>query len=125
MRPSKETLDKIKEKTLPLRAPLEALAMFGGLFIALIPLMLIIINGNKLGRWWIVLAVIYLTIFITITAFLIRRKHLDHLHYVMGDEMFYARYPRELKRDRRKKERYNAQLERIKRKKQEKEEAER
>ena len=96
-------LRSFKEKTLPLRPLLWALGLFGFFFITLVPLALIIINGDKIGWIWVPLAVLYMALFIAANAVLIRRKRLDQIHFTIGDELFYQQYPREYARDQRKK----------------------
>lgn len=109
-------LDKLKEKTLPMRPLLSAWGIFGFFFVTLLPLMLIIIKSKELGVWWIPLAIVYMAAFIAVNGILLRRKHLNHMHFLMGDELFYREYPKELERDRRKKEKHRAYLERLEQK---------
>lgn len=121
MKTKDKKTDILKEKTMPLRPVLSALGIFGFFFITLMPLVLLIMNGHKLGRWWILLAIAYMALFIAANAMILRRKHLNHLHFLMGDELFYREYPKELERDKRKKEKHEAYLEKLERKRRERE----
>lgn len=112
-------LDNLKDKLKPILAPLEALGIFGFFFVTLLPLVIIIIKAKQIGRLWIVIALLYLALFITANGLLLRRKHLNHLHFIMGDELFYKEYPKERERDARKKERTKAYFEKLERKRSE------
>lgn len=113
-------LDNLKDTLKPILAPLEALGIFGFFFVTLLPLVIIIIKAKQIGKLWIVIALLYLALFITANGLLIRRKHLNHLHFVMGDELFYREYPKEKERDMRKKEKTKAYFEKLERKRSEK-----
>ena len=116
MKTKDKKTDILKEKTMPLRPVLSALGIFGFFFVTLLPLRLIIIKSKELGVWWIPLAIGYMAAFIAANGILLRRKHLNHMHFLMGDELFYREYPRELERDRRKKEKHRAYLEKLEQK---------
>lgn len=120
-RSAKEILEIVRDKTYPLRAPLEALGIFGFLMITMIPMVLVLVNMDKLGIWWFPVLLAYFAVFLTLNARMLWRKHLDHVHFIMGDELFYKNYPKERERDRRKKERQAAYMEKLERRRREKE----
>ncbi len=105
----------VLDKLYLLRCMFEALGIFGAFFVLLLPLVFIIIYAKAIGPLWIVLLILYLSMFIGMEYYLIRRKIMLEHRAVMGDEVFFKEYPREYKKELKRKRRE----ERIKKKKEE------
>jgi hypothetical protein len=81
---------------------LRVMAMGLAVPVLITPAMLIIMNAPRFGIWWLPLLFLYLLPFTTGQLFLVRRREMNRIHGLVGDEMFYIIYPKELKRDLRK-----------------------
>ena len=95
----------VLDKLYLLRCMFEALGIFGAFFVFLLPLVFIIIYARSLGSLWIVLLILYLSCFIGMEYYLIRRKIMIEHRAVMGDEVFFKEYPREYRKELKRKRR--------------------
>lgn len=77
---------------------LEVMAIGLAVPVLIIPLMLIILNASKIGPVWIVLLLMYLTLFTSLSTYLWRRKAKNQFHFLVGDEIYYRTYPKELQK---------------------------
>ena len=76
------------------------------------PMILIFAHANVFGYWWFVLVLLYMLLFLSIYAFLIKPRDMARLRYMLGDEAFFELFPKELKREIRRLSRENAKHER-------------
>ena len=94
----------IRTKGLVLKCIAETWLMVLGLIIGLCIGMVIIVNANKLGYWWIAILAVYLSMVFAAIGYMRREKELVELHALIGDELFYQIYPGRLRRELRRKE---------------------
>ena len=87
-----------KDKWVVLKTMLEALAMGCATLVFALPAILIMVNVDRLGLWWIPLLMAYFALFYAFEGLLIIPKHLHKLQFLYGSEIFYQMYPEEMKK---------------------------
>lgn len=70
----------------------------------LIPVLLFYFSSD-LGVWWFILLIIYIALWLTGISLLWRRKEMRAMRATYGEDFFYKAYPREKKREERRKAR--------------------
>ena len=83
---------------LPGRNMLEALAMGLAVPVLIVPAMLIIFHAPDMGPIWVPLLLGYLTLFTVVGGLLWKKRAKDQFHFLVGDEIFYRDYPRDLQK---------------------------
>ena len=63
----------------------------------------------RLGYWWIVLLLLYIALLITVRVLILWPREKNALMNELGPEQFYALFPKEKKRDERRKKRQERQ----------------
>ena len=61
----------------------------------------IFLNAKKLGALFLPALALYFVLLTVLLAAILRRRELDRLHALVGDEQFYEWYPRQRRRDER------------------------
>jgi hypothetical protein len=77
---------------------IEALAIGLAPVFAVIPVLMLIVNGDVLGPWWIPLLMLYIMLFYVGEIFLIGHKYRNEVHMQVGHEAFYEIFPKERRR---------------------------
>ena len=70
----------------------------------------IFLNAKKLGALFLPALALYLVLLTVLLAAILRRRELDRLHALVGDEQFYEWYPRQRRRDERRRARMKRAL---------------
>ena len=65
----------------------------------------IFLNAKKLGALFLPALALYFVLLTVLLAAILRRRELDRLHALVGDEQFYEWYPRQRRRDERRRAR--------------------
>lgn len=76
----------------------------------------IFLNAKKLGALFLPALALYFVLLTVLLAAILRRRELDRLHALVGDEQFYEWYPRQRRRDERRRARMKRALEKHDRK---------
>ena len=71
----------------------------------------IFLNAKKLGALFLPALALYFVLLTVLLAAILRRRELDRLHALVGDEQFYEWYPRQRRRDERRRARMKRALE--------------
>ena len=64
----------------------------------MLPPILLFCSADKLGYWWIILLILYISIIIAVTGIILYFKNIKALRVILGDELFFKQFPREKKR---------------------------
>lgn len=64
----------------------------------IMPIVLILCYAHKLGQWWVVLLVLYIVTLISVTGIVLYFKEVHALRGILGDELFFKKFPHEKKR---------------------------
>lgn len=99
----KKLKERLGERLMMLGCVLETMGIAGVAVSAFIVVMLIIFSSRYIGGWWIALMTAFMAAFVAAEYYLIRRKILIEQRAVMGDEVFFEQYPREYRREMRRK----------------------
>ena len=75
-----------------------------------------VLNAKKLGALFLPALALYFVLLTVLLAAILRRRELDRLHALVGDEQFYEWYPRQRRRDERRRARMKRALEKHDRK---------
>ena len=67
-----------------------------------LPSVLLIMNSEKLGIWWIVILILYSVLILSLTGLILYRREIRSLKAQYGTEFVYRAFPREKRRDERK-----------------------
>ena len=70
-----------------------------------LPVILLFCYADHLGRWWLVLLLLYFAALITVHVAIVLPREMDRLRYQMGDEAFFLVYPKERKKEQRRRAR--------------------
>ena len=89
-------MERRKEKHLLPRNLLEVIALGLATPVLIIPAMLIILNAHRLGIWWLPLLLLYLLPFTTRQLFMAQRRERNRIRTLVGEEMYFTIYPRDL-----------------------------
>ena len=89
---------KKKDKWVVAKTMLEAIAMGCATLVFALPALLIMVNMDRLGLWWIPLLTVYFGLFYAFEGLFVIPKHLRKLHFLYGSEIFYQTYPEEMKK---------------------------
>lgn len=76
----------------------------------------IFLNAKKLCALFLPALALYFVLLTVLLAAILRRRELDRLHALVGDEQFYEWYPRQRRRDERRRARMKRALEKHDRK---------
>ena len=76
----------------------------------------IFLNAKKLGALFLPALALYFVLLTVLLAAILRRRELAQLHALVGDEQFYEWYPRQRRRDERRRARMKRALEKHDRK---------
>ena len=76
----------------------------------------IFLNAKRLGALFLPALALYFVLLTVLLAAILRRRELDRLHALVGDEQFYEWYPRQRRRDERRRARMKRALEKHDRK---------
>ena len=76
----------------------------------------IFLNANMLGALFLPALALFFVLLSALLAAILRRRELDRLHALVGDEQFYEWYPRRRRRDERRRARMKRALEKHDRK---------
>ena len=87
-----------QDRGIALRSFIEALAIGLAPVFAVIPVLMLIVNGDVLGPWWIPLLMLYIMLFYVGEIFLIGHKYRNEVHMQVGHEAFYEIFPKERRR---------------------------
>ena len=71
----------------------------------------IFLNAKRLGALFLPALALYFVLLTVLLAAILRRRELDRLHALVGDEQFYEWYPRQRRRDERRRARMKRALE--------------
>ena len=72
-------------------------------FAAIVPALLLFDYSEQLGYWWSILMALYIGLFMFAGLALRWRREMDEFRRLLGDEQFFAQFPGELKREKRRK----------------------
>ena len=75
-----------------------------------------VLNAKRLGALFLPALALYFVLLTVLLAAILRRRELDRLHALVGDEQFYEWYPRQRRRDERRRARMKRALEKHDRK---------
>ena len=79
--------------------------VFIATFVMNLPPILLLCWAEKLGRLWAILLIAYMTLLITAFAKILWSRQMVKLRYDLGDEQFFRAFPRERKKELRRKAR--------------------
>lgn len=63
-----------------------------------LPPIFLFCSADKLGYWWTILLVLYITLIVAVTGIILYFKEIRAFRRILGDELFFKKFPREKKR---------------------------
>lgn len=63
-----------------------------------LPPILLFCSADKLGYWWTILLILYIAIIIAVAGIILYFREIRALRIILGDELFFKKFPREKKR---------------------------
>ena len=70
-------------------------------FAAIVPALLLFDYSEQLGYWWSILMLLYIGLFMFAGLAIRWRREMDEFRRLLGDEQFFAQFPKEWKREQR------------------------
>lgn len=80
--------------------------------VMIMPVVLLVAFADKLGVWWAILLLLYLTILVVIHTKIVYPREMARMRYILGDEAFFLVYPEEKKKELKRRQREKRRQER-------------